>query len=148
MARASTTRRRALVAAALMPALLGLVPGTARAVTPEPRERIVPKRICPYEWKDSRRELKRLIRCAARHYGSPGGVDKALDVARCESRFDPDAYNPAGYGGVYQHALRYWPDRADRWGFPDRSVFNGRANVIVSIRMARSAGDWDLWGCG
>lgn len=148
MERPSTARRRALVAAALLPALLGLVPGAARAVTPEPQERIVPKRVCPYDWQDSRREVKRLIRCAARHWGSPGGADKALDVARCESGFDPDAYNPAGYGGVYQHALRYWPDRAERWGFPNRSVFNGRANVIVSIRMARAAGSWSIWGCG
>jgi hypothetical protein len=142
-------RRRALVAAVAMPALLTLVPGTtAGASLREPNARTVDERICDMDWKDSRREVKRLIRCAARHWGSPGGPDKALDVARCESGFNPDAYNPNGYAGVFQHAVRYWPDRADRWGFPDRSAFNGRANIIVSIRMANSADGWDIWSCG
>ena len=148
MTRLTNLRRRALVAAVAMPALLSLIPGPARATTREPNARTVSERICDFDWRDSKHEVKGLIRCAARHWGSPGGGNKALDVARCESGFQTDAYNPSGYAGVYQHAVYYWPDRADRWGFPDRSAFNGRANIIVSIRMARSADDWDLWSCG
>ena len=75
-----------------------------------------------------------------------GGPDKAIRVARCESHFDPSAYNPAGYLGVFQQARMYWPDRADHYGFDGRSAYNGRANVIVSIRMAHSSG-WSAWGC-
>lgn len=142
-----THLRRRILAAALMPALLLFVPGTARATIPEPKARTVSERICDYDWQDGKRQVKRLIRCAARYWTSPGGADKALDVARCESGFRTDAYNPSGYAGVYQQAVHYWPDRADKWGFPDRSVFNGRANIIVSIRMANSAGGWTIWGC-
>ena len=91
--------------------------------------------------------VKRLIRCAARRWGSPGGADKALDIARCESGFNTDAYNPGGYAGVYQHAVRYWPERPIG-EVPDRSIYNGRANIIVSIRMANSADGWHIWGCG
>lgn len=143
MERSTNLRRRILAAALAMPALLALVTPTALAA-----DRTVSRRVCHYDWRESRREVKRLIRCAARRWNSPGGAAKALDVARCESGFRTDAYNPGGYAGVFQHAVRYWPDRADRWGFPDRSVYNGRANVIVSIRMARSAGGWAIWGCG
>jgi len=48
--------------------------------------------------------------------------------------------------GVHQHALKYWADRAETYGFPDWSVYNGRANVIVSIRMAHRHG-WGAWSC-
>lgn len=147
MTHLTNMRRRILIAAVAMPALLTIVPGTARATFPEPKARTVSERICNYDWKASKREVKQLIRCATRHWGSPGGADKALDVARCESGFQTDAYNPSGYAGVYQQALHYWPDRADKWGFPDRSVYNGRANIIVSIRMANSANAWSIWGC-
>jgi hypothetical protein len=102
--------------------------------------------ICRIDWRDGARQVRRLIRCAARTWHVPGGPDKALAVARCESGYDPSAYNPAGYLGVFQQARVYWPGRADRYGFDGRSAFNGRANVVVSIRMAHSGG-WDPWGC-
>ncbi|HEY6103338.1 MAG TPA: hypothetical protein VI007_08970 [bacterium] len=140
--------RRIIVAAAVVPALLNVLPSTARATLPQRMERKVDQRICDYDWKASKHEVKQLIRCAAHHWGSPGGANKALDVARCESGFQPDAYNPSGYAGVYQQAVRYWPDRAHKWGFPHRSAYNGRANIIVSIRMANSANGWRIWSCG
>ena len=143
MYRPTKLRRRVLAAAIAIPALLTILPPTALAA-----DRTVSKRVCDFDWKESRREVKRLIRCAARRWGSPGGADKALDVARCESGLSTDAFNPGGYAGIYQHAIRYWPERADRWGFPDRSIYNGRANVIVSIRMANAADGWRIWGCG
>lgn len=148
MAHLTNRSRRIILAVAAIPVLLTVLPGTARATLAERTERTVDQRICDYDWKASKEEVKRLIRCAARHWGSPGGAAKALDVARCESGFRTDAYNPSGYAGVYQQAVRYWPDRADKWGFPDRSAYNGRANVIVSIRMANSADGWRIWGCG
>jgi hypothetical protein len=108
----------------------------------------VPRRICDYDWHEGTWHIKQLIKCAARHWDSPGTPLKAIDVAHCESKLEPRAYNPNGYAGLFQQATRYWPDRADHWGQPDRSVFNGRANVIVSIRMAASTNSWTAWaGC-
>ena len=74
---------------------------------------------------------------------------KAIEVARCESGLRPRAYNPNGYARLFQQSTRHRPGRADAFGVPDRSVFNGRANIIVSVRMATSMGWWSAWaGCG
>jgi hypothetical protein len=137
-------RRRALVAALASAALLSGIPTGAAA-----EEERVPLRVCDYDWREGTWQLKQLIKCAARRWDSPGSPRRAVEVARCESGLDPDAYNPNGYAGLYQQAVRYWPGRAERWGQPDRSVFNGRANIIVSIRMAHALGSWSAWGgCG
>ena len=146
MQRPTSTRRRIVAAALSIPLIVTLAPLGAQARSVYENRRPVAHRICHFDWRDGARQVKKLIRCAAARWDSPGGRRKALSVARCESGFNPRAFNSGGYAGVYQHAVRYWPGRADRWGFPDRSVFNGRANIIVSIRMARAVG-WSPWSC-
>jgi hypothetical protein len=105
----------------------------------------VPTWVCRIDWRAGPREVKQLIWCAAKRWPVPGGPLKAIDVARCESHFDPSAYSN-GNAGVYQQRVKYWPGRARTYGFPGWSVFNGRANVIVSIRMAHRNG-WGAWSC-
>ena len=144
-----TKVRRSLAAALMLALLLSAAPllsaGASTTAEAAPA-RLVDRRICDYDWQRSDYQLKRLIRCAARRWAVRGGPDKAVSVARCESRFDPDAYNPGGYAGVYQQATRYWPSRASTYGFRDYSVYNGRANIMVSVRMAHRTG-WDDWSC-
>jgi hypothetical protein len=132
------------VGAALMSATLAMAgPATAASAAEE-----VPRRICDHDWRQGTWHIKQLIKCAARHWDSPGTPLKAIEVAHCESNLEPSAHNPNGYAGLFQQATQYWPDRADHWGQPDRSVFNGRANVIVSVRMAASTNSWSAWaGC-
>jgi len=71
-------------------------------------------------------------------------------VAQCESGLNELAYNPGGYGGVYQHAIAYWPARfanlAPPWWRLRSSVFNGRSNVVIAIRYAAQYG-WGAWSC-
>jgi hypothetical protein len=146
--------RRTLAAALMLVLFLTVAPLTTPAGAigsgPDPQTgtgaRRVSRRICDVEWRRSTYQLKRLIRCAARRWRVAGGPDKAVRVARCESRFNARAYNPGGYAGVYQQATRYWRRRARTYGFRDSSVYNGRANVMVSVRMAHRAG-WDAWSC-
>ncbi len=140
------TKVRRIVAAALM---LTLVLAAAPSLTTaEARPRTtVSRTLCPYDWRRSTYQLKRMIRCAARHWSVAGGPHQALSVARCESHFNPGAYNSGGYAGVFQQATSYWPGRSDTFGFHDYSVFNGRANIMVSLRMAHRAG-WGAWACG
>ena len=106
----------------------------------------LPDHICHFAWWRGVREVKDTIRCAAHRWEVSGGARKALRVADCESGFNPDARGN-GYAGVYQHVKTAWPDRAATFGFKGASVFNGRANSIVSIRMAHTGG-WGPWkGC-
>jgi soluble lytic murein transglycosylase-like protein len=145
-----TRYRRSFAAALMLTLLLTAAPlmsssGATAAETTADRT-TVRRSICDIDWKRSRFQLKRLIRCAARRWDVNGGPDKAVAVARCESRFNPRAYNPGGYAGVYQQATRYWPTRATTYGFHDYSVYNGRANIMVSVRMAHRGG-WGPWAC-
>lgn len=106
------------------------------------------------------REVRWFIGCATSKWPVPGGFDKAIDVAMCETggTLDAHAYNEDGcngYGclGVFQQHARYWPGRQNfygpvAWDKPvAESGFNGRANVVVSIRMVRAQGSWDGWAC-
>jgi len=141
----STMMRRVLFAALATLLVLSLAPAPSAAAG---QDREVSHRICDFDWQEGTWHVKQLIKCAARHWDSPGTPRKAVQVARCESHLRPDAYNPNGYAGLFQHATRYWPRRADHYGVPDRSVFNARANAIVSVRMARAIGSWSAWaGC-
>lgn len=113
---------------------------------------------CAVPWQRAWREegdpsgVRRLIRCAAALWAVPGGAERALEVARCESGLRPDAYG-GGNAGVFQHRVVYWRRRALRFlrpawfgGVRVPSPYNARANVIVAIRMAH-AGGWGPWAC-
>jgi hypothetical protein len=90
-----------------------------------------------------RKNVKGMIKgLARRHHLS---VTKSLHVAKCESNFNPKAYNPAGpWAGVYQQDTDFWKGRAKKWGHAGESVFNAYANVDVSLKMARDWG-WHHW---
>jgi hypothetical protein len=98
---------------------------------------------CPQHWWLGTWQVKQLIKCAAA--GAGISVPTSIRVADCESHFDPSLYS-TGNAGVFQHAVQYWPDRAEVYGFEGWSVFNARANVFVTVRMVK-AGGWNPWSC-
>jgi hypothetical protein len=139
-----STLRRHAVAALSIAAILTVVPATiSHAGIPEDRPK-APAKICNYDWRKGTWQIKQLIRCAAEYWNVPGGQSTALAIADRESQFRPDAYNPSGCAGIYQHLLRYWPERASAYGFSGWSAFNARANIIVTMRMVARAG-WGPW---
>ena len=135
--------RRAFVATLILTAMLTVLP-MPRSVAVTGHLSRTAKKVCRIDWRDGRPEVKHLIRCAARRYGV--SVDRAISIARRESRFHPRAYNSGSCAkGIYQHLCRYWPKRASTYGFDDWSAFNARANIIVTMRMVRRYG-WAPWG--
>ena len=140
-------KSRALVAASILTAVIMSVPTAtiSQAMVQRDAHRAAgATQICRIDWRESTWHVKRLIRCAAVHFGI--NPDKALYIAHRESRYRPSAYNSAGpAGGIYQHLLRYWPSRAADYGFRNWSVFNARANIFVTMRMVRQYG-WTPWG--
>lgn len=137
--------RHAVASALIFTAIFTLSPtGAAQASIREERYTYTPDRICDIDWRDGVLHVKRLIRCAANHWGVD--VSKALYIADRESNFRPEAYNSWSCAkGIYQHICTYWPDRAFKFGFKGRSAFNARANIIVSMKMVSRVG-WGPWG--
>lgn len=150
MTRTHTTRHN-LPVALLLATMLLLAPGSPARASASPTDtgaRARPVRIiCPVRWRRGPTYVRRLVLCAARYYHVPGGPAKALAIATRESRLYPKAYNPSsGALGVYQHLRRYWPGRADEYGFRGWSGFNARANIFVTMKMVRRLGGWWPWG--
>jgi hypothetical protein len=137
---------RVLIAASLLTAVIMSFPNATRSEAMVQRDqqlRVVTTKICPIDWRQSAWHVKQLIRCAASHHDV--SVETALYVAWRESRYRPSAYNAAGEAaGIFQHLLKYWPDRAADYGFKDWSAFNARANIMVTMRMVKDYG-WDPW---
>ena len=101
--------------------------------------------------RQSQREMALTISCAVRKWPVPGGVSMAMMVASHESGLNATAKNgSSGACGIYQHIQSYWPGRqnaADRPWFPiGESCTNGRANIIVSIKIAHVIG-WEAHWC-
>lgn len=103
-------------------------------------------------WKLSAEHRVRLIRCLFANV--PGGADRALEVALCESGpdLDPRALYE-GNAGLFQHRLTYWRGRAHRYLTPRYdldpatvSPYNAYANAVVTARMVREQG-WSAWSC-
>lgn len=155
MTRTDPTRRRFPAAPFFVPTLLALTLALALALVPVlslanpagARETKVAEHVCQIDWRDGEWQVRQLIRCAADRWHVPGGMSMALYVADRESEFRPQAYNGySGASGIFQHLSRYWPGRADTFGFGGWSAFNARANIMVTMRMVHRQGDWSDWG--
>lgn len=146
--------RRTILAAAVAACM---AVGVAPAAAHHGGQHEYMERRCRYGELDpgvqTQREMRATIECAVRRWPVPGGLSMALLVASHESGLQADAYNSSsGACGIYQHLIRYWPgrqDQADRPWMPiGESCKNGRANIIVSIRIAHRLGwesNWCRW---
>jgi hypothetical protein len=153
--------RRTITAGLLLLILAG-VAGQARQADAQAQQR---KSGTNAEWRQAEcrfggideggwtyREVRLSIECSVAKWTVYGGLPKAMSVAECESGLNAYASNGGRYLGVYQHAAAAWPSRQnslnpDAWDKPiAESAFNGRANVVVAIRMAHSSG-WGAWSC-
>lgn len=77
-------------------------------------------------------------------YFSGDDVEVALRIAICESSLNTNAYNPAGYGGLFQHSIAYWDSRAAAAGWAGASIYDGEANTAVAYWLYSQSG-WSPW---
>lgn len=91
--------------------------------------------------------VRALIRCAAPKLGV--STSKALYIAWRESRYNPHADNPSSSAaGVFQVVSGTWAYFVSHYRWGNRvgtSVYDGRANVILSLRYVHRRG-WSPWG--
>lgn len=80
-------------------------------------------------------------------------VDEALAVVDCESRGDPNAYNPySGASGLFQFLPSTWATVSPRAGYGGASVFEPEANIATAAWLteyyeSRGSNPWSAWVC-
>jgi hypothetical protein len=80
-------------------------------------------------------------------------VNEALAIIQCESRGDPDAYNPySGASGLFQFLPSTWAATAPKAGFEGAEPFNAVANIGTAAWLGQryedlGQGFWKPWSC-
>ena len=77
-----------------------------------------------------------IITSAAAEFGL--SADYLLSVAQCESNYNPYAYNPAGYHGLFQFDFSTW----EAYGYGD--IYDPAAQARTAARLI-AAGQTDRW---
>lgn len=98
----------------------------------------------------SNKDVVQAIRCAVGKWAVPGGVRKAVSIARCESGLNERA-RLGQFSGVFQQGSSWWNGRFQhynpRHGFRlHHSIWNARSNVVISIKMMHTVG-LSPWSC-
>lgn len=87
--------------------------------------------------------IQEIITAAAAKWGAD--PQQLLRVARCESGFNPNAYNPSsGASGLFQFLPSTWAANSVRAGYGGASAFDPVANANTAAMMFRNgqAGQW------
>ncbi len=74
--------------------------------------------------------------------------EKAIRVATCESRMQPDAVSRSGDYGLFQINKVTWEKTVKGWGYTWDEMFDAEANADVAYRIYKLAGNsWSPWSC-
>ncbi|MDH3261021.1 MAG: hypothetical protein OEM81_05670 [Acidimicrobiia bacterium] len=77
---------------------------------------------------------------------APDDVELALEIAYCESRWDPGVTNgSSGAAGLFQHLPRFWVDRSEAAGWAGANLYDAHANTAVSAWLVYQGGGWSHW---
>ncbi|HLF61786.1 MAG TPA: transglycosylase SLT domain-containing protein [Acidimicrobiia bacterium] len=88
------------------------------------------------------------VRAVVSRYFAPEDVNKAVRVAWCESRFDPNSTNlRTGAVGLFQHLPQYWTERASSAGFPGADPTDPAASTAAAAWAVYDGGGWDTFAC-
>ncbi|MET0567215.1 MAG: transglycosylase SLT domain-containing protein [Acidimicrobiia bacterium] len=88
------------------------------------------------------------VRALVGEYFAAEDVNKAVRVAWCESRFNPDSTNlRTGAVGLFQHLPKYWAERAENAGFPGADPTDAEASTAAAAWAVYNEGGWDTFAC-
>lgn len=88
------------------------------------------------------------VRALVSLYFEEEDVNRAVRVAWCESRFDPEAIDRrTGAVGLFRHLPRYWSERASSAGFPGAEPTNPEASTAAAAWAVYEGGGWDVFTC-
>jgi hypothetical protein len=88
------------------------------------------------------------VRALVTLFFEPTDVNKAVRIAWCESRFDPDAQDLRTGGiGLFNHLPRYWEERSANAGFPGVAATDPEASAAAAAWEVYHAGGWEIFNC-
>lgn len=77
----------------------------------------------------------------------PETPDKAVRVARCESRLDPEAVSPGGSNVGLMQINVVHKGLAARMGYSWGQMLQAAPNLAVARAVYDAAGGWSPWSC-
>lgn len=88
------------------------------------------------------------VRALVSIYFDPADVNRAIRVAWCESRFDPESVDLRDGGvGLFHHLPKYWDERAANAGFAGARPTDPEASTAAAAWEVYKGGGWDVFGC-
>jgi hypothetical protein len=88
------------------------------------------------------------VRALVSNYFNAEDVNKAIRIAWCESRFNPQSVNlRTGATGMFQHLPRYWEKRSTAAGFPGAELTDPEASIAAAAWAVYNGGGWDVFAC-
>lgn len=88
------------------------------------------------------------VRALVSLYFKPEDVNRAIRVAWCESRFDPESVDLRDGGvGLFHHLPQYWEDRAANAGFTGLLPTDAEASTAAAAWEVYDGGGWDVFTC-
>lgn len=88
------------------------------------------------------------VRSLVSKYFAPEDVNRAIRVAWCESRFNPDSNDPqTGGTGLFHHLPQFWSQRAEATGFSGAEPTDPEANVAAAAYAIYNEGGWAVFNC-
>ncbi|HEX6299895.1 MAG TPA: hypothetical protein VF148_05495 [Acidimicrobiia bacterium] len=88
------------------------------------------------------------VRALVELYFEPQDINRAVRIAWCESRFDPNATDlRTGGVGLFSHLPRYWDERADNAGFPGAEPTDPRASTAAAAWEVYNGAGWEIFNC-
>jgi hypothetical protein len=88
------------------------------------------------------------VRTLVEAYFEPQDVNRAVRIAWCESRFDPNAVDQRTGGvGLFNHLPRYWDDRSSNAGFAGVPATDPEASTAAAAWEVYNGAGWDIFTC-
>lgn len=88
------------------------------------------------------------VRAIVTIYFEPLDVNRAVGIAWCESRFDPNAVDTRTGGiGLFSHLPRYWEERAANAGFAGVPATDAEASTAAAAWEVYKGAGWEIFNC-
>jgi len=88
------------------------------------------------------------VRALVTLYFEPTDINRAVRIAWCESRFDPNAVDGRTGGvGLFGHLPRYWEDRAANAGFAGLPATDAEASTAAAAWEVYNGAGWEIFSC-